>query len=402
MAHRIVAVAVATGLLMAGCGDGSSASVARKGGMGAAGPAQPSPSVRCGAAPVYGPVVRAVGASVVRLPGVPDGIAVTRDGRFAFVALQSGPPRIAVVARVGVGARLLRTIAIPAYASGVRVTPNGRYVLAAAGRGAVVLDTVAATSGASGAVLGSLAAPIRVAGSGPGAAEIAVSPDSRYAFVTLEAAGVVAVFDLRRGFGSSAYLGAVRVGAGALGIAASEDGRWLYEVSESGRPSIGPRRGVLNVIDVARAIRTPRSAVVAAAPAPCAPVRVAVAPDGATIWVTARDSNQLLGFSAAALRTDSAPALISATAVGSAPLGLAVTDGGRTVLVADSNLAHPAGGHSAVSVLDVSVVRHPVLTGSVSAGSLADAIAAPPAAGVAFVTSSASRTVAVLPVSRFR
>jgi DNA-binding beta-propeller fold protein YncE len=339
---------------------------------------------------------------------VPDGIAATPDGRFAFVALQSGPPRIAVIARVGVGARLLRTIPIPAHASGIRVTADGRYVLAAAGRGAVVLDAAAATSGATGAtaargvVLGSLAAPARVAGAGPGAAEVAISPDSRYAFVTLEGAGVVAVFDLRRGFGSGAYLGAMRVGAGALGIAASEDGRWLYEVSESGRSSISRRRGVLNVIDATRAVRTPRSAVVAAAPAPCAPVRVAVAPDGATIWVTARDGNQLLGYSASVLRTDAARALISATTVGSAPLGLAVADDGRTVLIADSNLAHSVGGRSAVSSVDVSAVGHPVLTGSIPAGTLADAIAAPSAGGVAFATSSASHTVAVVPLSRLR
>jgi hypothetical protein len=71
MTPRIVAAAVAVGVVVAGCGDGSSLSVARKGGMGAAAPAQPSPSVRCGAPPVYGPVVRPVGASMVRLPGVP-------------------------------------------------------------------------------------------------------------------------------------------------------------------------------------------------------------------------------------------------------------------------------------------------------------------------------------------
>ncbi len=397
MSNRIVAAAVAAGLLVAGCGGGSSKPAATPGAS------KPSISVRCGAAPVYGRVLRSAGASVVRLPGVPDGIAATPNDRFAFVALQSGAPRIAVLARVGAGARLLRTIAIPAYASGVRVTPDGRYVLAAARRGAVVLDAAAATTGASGVVLGLLAAPPHVAGSGPGAAEVAVLPDSRYAFVTLEGAGVVAVFDLRRGFGPGSYLGAVRVGAGALGIVSAPDGRWLYEVSESGRAPTTRRRGVLNVIEVARAVRTPRSAVVAAVPAPCAPVRVAASPDGAAVWVTARDGNQLLGFSASALRTDPARALVSATTVGSAPLGLAVADGGRTVLVADSNLAHSASGHSAVSAISVSpAAGQPALIGSVPAGSVADAIAASPTGGVAFVTSSGSRTVKAVRVAHLQ
>src|SRR5665811_1306257 len=76
----------------------------------------------------------------------------------------------------------------------------------------------------------------RVAGHGPGAAEVAVSPDSHHVFVTLEGAGVVAVFDLRAalaGGSQSGYLGAVPVGPGALGISLSADGRRLYEVSES-------------------------------------------------------------------------------------------------------------------------------------------------------------------------
>jgi hypothetical protein len=81
---------------------------------------------------------------------------------------------------------------------------------------------------------------------------------------------------------------------------------------------------VLTVIDLQRAVRDPKGAVVAAVVAGCAPVRVAVSLAGATVWVTARDANALLGFSAPAVRTDPARALVSVTRVGQQPLGLAV------------------------------------------------------------------------------
>jgi DNA-binding beta-propeller fold protein YncE len=260
----------------------------------------------------------------------------------------------------------------------MRVTPDGRYVLAAAGPGAIVLDAAAAISGAPRAVLGALTAPARVAGAGPGAAEVAVSAGSRYAFVTLEGAGRIAVFDLRAaaatGFSDSGYLGAVPVGAGALGLATAPGGRLLYEVSESSRAPGSRTRGVLNVVDLRRALTAPAAAVIAAAPAPCAPVRVAVAPDGTRVWVTARDGNALLGFSAGALRAAPARALTSVTPVGAAPLGLVAV--GTRVLVADADLGHTPGARSALSVLDVSDPTAPRLLGEVGIAALADAVAA--------------------------
>jgi DNA-binding beta-propeller fold protein YncE len=343
-------------------------------------------------------MVRPARADALSLPGAPDGVASTPDGRVTFVALQSGPPRIAVIERVGPAERLLRLVPVPEYASGVHVTPDGRYVLAAAGRGAVVLDVAAAISGAGRAVLGSLSAPASVAGTGPGAAEVAVSPDSKYVFVTLEGAGAVAVFDLAHGFVGGAFVGAIPVGSGALGIVPSPDGRWLYEVSESARAPGSHARGALNVIDLQRAERDPAGAVTATAPAPCAPVRVAASPDGSTVWVTARDANSLLGFSAAGLQTHARSALESVTRVGEQPLGLAVAPGGTSVLVADADLSGSPADSSGVSVVDTASPAHPTLAGTLRAGKLTDAISAPPAGGVALVTASDSRRLYVFPL----
>jgi DNA-binding beta-propeller fold protein YncE len=389
---------IAIGVMLAACSGGSRVAAS------AAPAPRPSFRVRCGEAAVVGRSLAVTQAHTLNLPGTPDGVATTPDGRTSFVALQSGPPQIAVIDNSRFGERLLRTVAVPAYASGMKVTPDGRYVLGAAGRGAVVLDVAAAISGVGGELLGSLAAPAGVAGAGPGSAEIAVASDSRYVFMTLEGAGKVAVFDLdaaiRSGFGSKGFLGSIPVGAGALGITVSPDGHWLYEVSESARDGSAHDSGALNVIDVKRAVREPARSVISSAVAPCAPVRVAVSADGTVVWVTARDGNALLGFSAVALPRDPAHALVSVTRVGEQPLGLAVVDEGRRVLVADSNLSNARHARSGVSVVDTASSGTPKLLGSILAGKLTDAISAPPTGDRALVTTSGSRQLEALALQR--
>ena len=391
----LTALVAAIGTVIAGC-SGSRHAVAVTVPAAAAQP----PSVRCGEAAVAGRSLRLVQARFLSLPGTPDGVATTPDGRTSFVAIQSGVPRIAVIDNSPSGERLLRTVVVPAYASGMKVTPDGRYVLGAAARGAVVLDVAAAASGVGRALLGSLAVPAGVAGGGPGAAEIAVSPDSRYAFVTLEGAGVVAVFDLDaaigRGLGSKGFLGSIPVGAGALGITISPDGHWLYEVSESAGGTLAHDRGALNVIDLERAVSDPGRSVIATALAACAPVRVAVSAGGTSVWVTAKDGNALLGFSAAVLRSDPAHALVSVTRVGAQPLGLALADGGSLVLVADSNLSNSRGARSGLSVVDAASRGKPTLLGSIPAGKLADAISVPSTGDVALLTNSDSNQLEAL------
>jgi DNA-binding beta-propeller fold protein YncE len=405
MRTRVAALAVllvVISTVLTGCSGGrrAAAGAAPTASTAAARP----PLVPCGEAAVVGPSIRLVQPRVLSLPGAPDGVATTPDGRTSFVAIQSGVPRIAVIDNGPFGERLLRTVVVAAYVSGMTVTPDGRYVLGAAGRGAVVLDVATAMSGAGRALLGSLAAPPRVAGAGPGAAEIAVSPDSHYVFLTLEGAGAVAVFNLdaaiRQGFGSKGFLGSIPVGAGALGITVSPDGRWLYEVSESAGGRSARDRGALNVIELKRAVSDPARSVIATAAAACAPVRVAVSAAGRTVWVTAKDGNALLGFSAIALRSAPAHALVSVTRVGEQPLGLAVADGGRVVLVADSNLSNLRRARSGVSVVITTSNGSPTLLGSIPTGKLADAISVSATSDVALVTNSDSKQLEALTLNR--
>ena len=72
--------------------------------------------------------------------------------------------------------------------------------------------------------------------------------------------------------------------------------------------------------------------VVATITAGCSPVRVVTSADGSTVWVTARESDRLLAFSAAKLLSDPAHSLIASVEVGEAPVGLALVDGGQRVV----------------------------------------------------------------------
>ncbi len=112
---------------------------------------------------------------------------------------------------------------------GETITPDGKYLLAADGNGAVVISVARAESAAASAVLGTLSVP---SGSGTrqdalsaSAIEVATSTDGRYAFVTLEYDQQAAVFNLAdavsRRFGSAAYVGSIPLGQAAVGLAVS-------------------------------------------------------------------------------------------------------------------------------------------------------------------------------------
>jgi DNA-binding beta-propeller fold protein YncE len=340
------------------------------------------------------------------LPGAPDGVTTTGDGRWAFASLQGGEGRISVSSSQGLAPRLVRTIPVPAGGlSGLAVTHDGRLLLAATDRGAVVVSVPRATGGGPGAALGALTVPARGASAAGGGAEVAVSPDDHFAFVTLERAGGLAVFDLRTaaadGFRHNGYVGMVPLGIAPLGVAVSPDGRELYVTSEQARGPAAGSHGSLTMIDVARAETDPGHAVVAVGGAPCHPVRVAPSPDGRVVWVTARTGNELLGFSVSQLLKQPQRALVAAVRVGEEPIGLGVVDGGRRVVVADSNLFGKRGATAQLSIVDTAaaLAGKPALIGSIGAGKVPSEIAVEPGGRTLLVGNSSSNQLEAVDVT---
>ena len=342
--------------------------------------------------------------------GSPFGVAATPDGRYGFAAVPGGGTGGSVIdvlrmAKTASGRPVLvRSIPVAGQPLGETITPDGKYLLAADGSGAVVISVARAESGAASAVLGMLAAP---GGTGQGALsasaiEVAASRDGRYAFVTLEYDQRAAVFNLAdavsRGFGSADYVGSIPLGQASVGLAVSPDGRWLYATSEVAAPAQHPvslrapagrsepalsagqaaRAGIvpgeppgtLTLIGLQRAEADPAHSVVATVDAGCQPVRVVTAANGTQIWVTARASDDVLCFAAALLVTDPSHALVAVVRVGEAPVGLTAARDGTLIMVADSNRFSAPGTHADLTVINVAdaLDGRPAIVGDIPAG----------------------------------
>jgi len=231
---------------------------------------------------------------------------------------------------------------------GMTVSPNGRDLVAAGGSGASVFSVSRIeqpNSAPSSWLLGSFTS------SGQGTIEAAVSPDGDDVFVSLEDSDQLAVFNLekaeRSGFGSSDLVGYVPTGVAPVGMAISPNGRFLYATSEASTDT--GTEGTLTTIDLRRAEEQPSRSIVSTVWAGCSPVRVVAT--SSSVYVTARESDELLEFSASDLVSHPASASIGRVQVGEAPVGLALANRDRTVVIADSNRFNANGATPNLAVV---------------------------------------------------
>jgi DNA-binding beta-propeller fold protein YncE len=362
-----------------------------------------SPVGICDTAVAQAPSLSGANPQFLGLSQPPFGVVAR--GHFAFVAL---PGSVQVMSTATYVPKALWSISVPLKdvpLSGVGVTRDGRYLLLASGSGAVVVSVKRAELGQRGAVLGTLSPPAGIS-QVQGAIEVTASADGHFVFVSNEAgstgSGNVAVYNLTAAianrFRRSTYVGAVTLGEAVVGSAMSPDGRWMYVTSE-----IGARErvdGTLSVISVAEAERHPSRSVVATTVAGCSPVRVVVSADGQVVWVTARGSDSLLAYSATKLRTASKTALLTTVRVGEAPVGLALVDAGRFVVVADSNRFEQQGASSQLSVVNTDEALHhePALTGTVQTGAFPREMTLTSDGDVLLISDYASREIEAIRV----
>jgi 6-phosphogluconolactonase (cycloisomerase 2 family) len=236
----------------------------------------------------------------------------------------------------------IRTGRFPtAFPLGMSESPNGPFVAAASATGASIFSIKRMEqpkSSPSSWLLGSFGSK------GSGAIESAVSPHNDFVFTSLEDSNEIAVFNLKKaldhGFGPKDLVGYIPVGVAPVGLAISPDGRYLYATSElnseseDGSSTAGGE-GTLTTINLHEAEHMPSRSVVSTVWAGCSPVRVVAS--NSAVYVTARGSDALVAFSALRLVADPGSALVGQSAVGESPVGLALVDSGRAVVVADSN-----------------------------------------------------------------
>jgi DNA-binding beta-propeller fold protein YncE/tRNA A-37 threonylcarbamoyl transferase component Bud32 len=304
-----------------------------------------SPGCNPAPPPASAPVAHAA-SQAVTVGSRPAGLAVTPDGTYSFVTL---PGSVEVLKDAGPSApSQVTTIDTPGAFQREVITGDGRYLLAAAGSGAYVIGVQAAEDGSSQAVLGSLTS------GGKGANNVAVSPDGRFAFITLADSGDVAVFDLPKsmaeGYGRSGLVGLVPVGKLPAAVAVSPDGQWLYvtsfdvSISAAGYPVASTEQGRLYVLSARRAESHPgRSSVVSSVTAGCGPSGVIVSANGRDVWVTDERSDAVVAFSASKLITDPLGAVIARVRVGASPNSPVFIRDGKEIMVADSNVLSMPG-----------------------------------------------------------
>jgi DNA-binding beta-propeller fold protein YncE/tRNA A-37 threonylcarbamoyl transferase component Bud32 len=300
----------------------------------------------------------------ITLGGNPFGVVVTPDGQYSFVSLGNA----VAVLKNGSGSQAparVATIPAPGAKKSLAVTPDGQYLLAAEGSGAYVINVKEAEAGNGG---GAIMGVITAGAASLQSVEVSISPDSRFAFITLQSSASMAVFDLHEaiasGFRTSGLKGLMPVGSSPVGIAQSPNGRWLYVVSEV------PSGGRLVVIDMHVAETNPMNGAKTSVAVGGGPARVIVSPDGSVIWVSDRNSNALVALSAAKLLSDPSHSIIAKVSVGANPIGLAFVKDGKEIVVADANLT-PVPGDDNLALIDTQKARSGqpgALLGYISAG----------------------------------
>ena len=360
----------------------------------------------CSTAAAHGrnlPTVPAV--KVPNQGGKPFGIAVSKDGKAVFVVTDT----LVEVFRTGAGGSLTATGAQyqvssskSRAATSALVTPSGRYLLVAVDDGILVLDAAKAESGEAGATIGMLSVP-DVSGYGR-AVGVAVTPDDRYAFVALQFADKVGMFNLARalsGHFNSAYVGSLDVGPQPVGVAVSPDGQTLYATNFVADAAVP---GKLTVIDIAKVTskKDLQRAIIGQALAGCHPARIAVTPDNRTVWVTTRQSNFLLGYSASLLRTNPAKALIAKVRVGQWPIGIILVNGGRRIVISDNDGVPPPQTEHNLAVVDPSaaLAGKQALLGYIPSGLTPREFAMSPDGKFLYVTNRDSSQIQVINLSK--
>ena len=297
-----------------------------------------------------------VTSATVPVNSNPFGVAVTPGGQYSFV---SGGGSVTLL-RTGtsLAPTVVRTFPVAGADKGDAVTIDGNFLLAAAGNGAAVINVTQAVQGAPNPLAGTLTSP-----DGSGAVEVLITANEKYAFVTLQSSAELAVFNLQRGlaqgFSPADFIGYVPLPKQPVGMAT--DGTWLYVASI---------QGTISVLSMSEAETHPKNAVVSTAPAGCGSARALLSPDHKVLWVTDRQGDALVAFSAAKLRTDPKHALLARVMIGETPLSEALFRHGSRLVVADANLNNLTGVSSNLAVIDTAKVLkgQPGLLGYVPTG----------------------------------
>jgi len=372
--------------------------------------------------------------AVIELPGNPFQAIPSADGCHVFISLvgpvepgdprrppQPGAPKggVAVVSRVGGEPSLTSVVTLEGSPYGMVLTHDGGLLIVTSDDRVAFIDQARLVAGSADAILGYLNdAPMA------GRMYANITLDDHWLFLSDESAQSISVVDLRRarasGFDRSAVVGQIPVGRAPIALTFSADQRYLYTTSQVAPTALGwppactpppselarqgssYAQGAILVIDVARATRDPKNAVIGAVPAGCNPVRLVTSPSSDIAYVSARTDNMVLAFDTTKLLADPAHALIGQVPVGDAPVGMAVFDNGTRLAVTNSNRFGDSNAAQSLTIIDTGKIHtgREAIQGSVPAGVFPRELRVTQNQQTLLLTNFGSKTLAVIDLAR--
>ena len=360
----------------------------------------------------------------VATPGNPFQALPSVDGCWVFVSITRGANQSSAIALYRRSAGTIahvRELSLAGSPAGMALTSDGKLLVVADNDRVAFIDTDRLTAGRSNAILGYL-----VDTSAKGRVYASVTPDDNFAFIADENSSTVSVIDLAKarssGFSATSTVGKIPTGAAPIAMVFSPDHKLVYITGQRAPASLGwpieckreannPANdltpvnpaGAVHIVDVERAKRDPATAVVASVPAGCSPVRLVLSPDGSRAYVSARNSNTLLAFDTGKLLTDPRGAIIGRVPVGSSPVGVAVVNGGRQIVVTNSNrFAGATNDAQSLTIIDAAKVSDgaAAVVGSIPAGAFPRELRVTPDGRTLVLTNFGSRTIQLVDLAR--
>jgi len=270
-------------------------------------------------------------AATVQVGIGPQGVAITPNGAFAYVAnFDSNNVSVIDTATNAVVA----TVPVGIGPFGVAVAPSGAFAYVTAFdscAGSVsVIDTTA-----NSPTVNTVVATVSPLGGCP--TGVAIAPSGAFAYVANFTANNVAVINTA----TNTVLTTVPVGSGPRGVAITPNGAVAYVANSTSN-------------DIA-VINTATNTVAATVPVGVGPSGVAITPNGAFAYVTVFDTVSCIG---GVLVIDTATNTVVATVspLDSCPAGVATTPSGAFVYVTHSGFGPSANTVSVISTASNSVV----------------------------------------------
>jgi DNA-binding beta-propeller fold protein YncE len=301
----------------------------------------------------------------LKIGGIPRFALASRDGCWIFLRVDNftegntTSSGVAVLHREGGSVRQVRYVEMRGIHDTMAFTPNEKMLLVQTDRQIGVLDVAALMSGSGQSIRGYIDSPRFSNKGGTQTGAMPISRDGKYLFITQHPLAWISIIDLQKveagRFGAEAVAGGFATEQWPSGIVVAPDGRHLLYTANStatagpslkcrpygsvdlSEPAVAPPHAIF-VADIEMALSKPESAIVGALSTRCGAAPLASSPDGRALYAISHQDGVLLAFDAQpVLQGAKAPMLAGIVPVGSFPRDVLVVDGGKKVIVANSN-----------------------------------------------------------------